>query len=303
MQGPAVTPRDSPGLRPIRLGVCVDDFGLHPHVNEAALSLACTGRISALSCLVDAPAWRSGAAELGRCAAAHVDVGLHLNLTEAFDSAQSRLPLPALIARAYAGWLDAGTVTTQIRAQLDAFEDTIGAAPDFVDGHQHVHQLPVIRDALLAELVRRRPHRLPWLRRTRPPQAIGVRALLDSGGLKQRLIAALGEAALTHAAAECGFRQNRHLLGVYGFGGAAGDYADHLSRWCQQAQDNDLLMCHPATGADRRDIIAAARQKEYAVLHSERLGELLAARALVVVRLSTSLSTSPSNTPHGVGTP
>lgn len=71
--------------RPIRLGVCVDDFGLNPYVNEAALGLACDGRISAVSCLVDAPAWRAGAALLDRRTRGRVDVGLHLNLTEAFD--------------------------------------------------------------------------------------------------------------------------------------------------------------------------------------------------------------------------
>ena len=52
-------------------------------------------------------------------------------------------------------------------------------------------------------------------------------------------------------------------------------------------------MCHPAAGADRHDIIAAARCNEYAVLRSERFAELLAAHAAQVTRLSTSLAGVP----------
>lgn len=281
------------GRYPIRLGVCVDDFGLNPYVNEAALSLASAGRISAVSCLVDAPAWRSGAKLLDRRTTDRVDVGLHLNLTEAFDSGRSRLALPSLVARAYSGMLDARAIGTEIRAQLDAFEDTFGAAPDFVDGHQHVHQLPLVREELLAELARRHPDRRPWLRRTRPPRMAGIGALLDPGRLKHGLIATLGEARLAREALCHGFRQNAHLLGVYGFGGSAQAYSARLSAWCLLAGDHGLLMCHPAAGEDRHDIIAAARCNEYAVLRSKRFAELLAAQATLVTRLSTSLSDAP----------
>mgnify|MGYP000073246266 CR=1 FL=1 len=37
-------------------------------------------------------------------------------------------------------------------AQWARFCEALGRAPRFVDGHQHVHQFPVIRDALLQEM-------------------------------------------------------------------------------------------------------------------------------------------------------
>ena len=40
--------------------VCVDDYGLHAGINQAALNLVRENRISAVSCLVDGPAWPSG---------------------------------------------------------------------------------------------------------------------------------------------------------------------------------------------------------------------------------------------------
>lgn len=279
---------------PIRLGVCVDDFGLNGWINEAALKLALAGRISALSCLVDAPAWPSGAALLDRPMRQRVDVGLHLNLTESFDAGRSRPSIAAWVARTSLGISDADALGAEIRRQLDRFEDTFGAAPDFVDGHQHVHQLAGVREALLTELVRRAPDRLPWLRRTRPPRATGLRERLDPGRLKHALIAALGERRLAQAARRGGFRQNRHLLGVYGFGAPATDYAARLSHWCRQAEDRDLLMCHPATGAGGHDIIAAARCYEYSVLSGAHFADLLAARAAVVTRLSIALSEPPA---------
>ena len=124
-------------------------------------------------------------------------------------------------------------------------------------------------EQLLAALAWRYPDRWPWLRRTWPPRAACIGALLDRGRLKHSLIAALGEARLVREAGYHGFRQNAHLLGVYGFGGSAQINSARLSAWCQRAGDHDLLMCYPAAGADRHDIIAAARCNEYAVLRSE----------------------------------
>lgn len=274
---------------PIRLGVCVDDFGLNPRVNAAALRLAEAGRISAISCLVDAPAWRSGAAELGSVARRRIDIGLHLNLTEAFGPALPRLALPALIVRAYAAMLDARAVSEAIRAQFDAFEDMLGIAPDFVDGHQHVHTLPGIRAALVAELGRRYPDRRAWLRRTRPARSPRLAAMVDADHFKQRVIAALGDSRLAHLAHSRGLRQNHRLLGVYGFTGSSRDYTARLARWCQQAEDNDLLMCHPADGEDRSDQHADARWKEYTVLRGDSFAQALATRGIAVTRLSSSL--------------
>ena len=43
----------------------------------------------------------------------------------------------------------AAEIAAEIARQLDAFEDALGRAPDFIDGHQHVHVLPGIRRAVL----------------------------------------------------------------------------------------------------------------------------------------------------------
>ncbi|HKB55104.1 MAG TPA: ChbG/HpnK family deacetylase, partial [Ramlibacter sp.] len=158
-----------------RLAICADDYGLSAGVDDAIAELIAAGRLSALSCLVDGPRFAAGAARLDDLGT-RADVGLHLNFTESFGERAPRFPLSGLIARAYARLLDAGAIRTEIRRQLDAFEDGCGFAPHHVDGHQHVQQLPMIRDALLEELERRSPAQRPWLRSGMPP-ASGIGSL------------------------------------------------------------------------------------------------------------------------------
>jgi predicted glycoside hydrolase/deacetylase ChbG (UPF0249 family) len=156
--------------------------------------------------------------------------------------------------------LDAGAIRAEVRAQLDAFEQVLGHGPAFVDGHQHVHQLPVVRRELLDELVHRYRGKLPWLRSTRPANAV------RPSMIKARVIQMLGSGALDSTARRMGFAQNHRLLGVYDFAGGPQRYRDLLAAWLRSAQDADLLMCHAGLGLHAGEPLATARQAEYEVL-------------------------------------
>lgn len=255
-------------MQPRSIAVCIDDFGLHPGVNQAALQLANLGRVTAISCMAAAPAWRAGAPRLADLPRDRVDVGLHLDFTEHTFDAQVRRSLPVLIALAETRWLDPAPVRREIAAQLEAFEQAVGHAPAHVDGHQHVHQFPVVREALIAELLERYPHKRPWLRRTRRPAGLP--------GFKPWMIERLGCEALSEAARAHGFAQNESLLGVYGFDGDASRYADRLAHWLAIARDADLLMCHAGGDATVPDPILGARRNEWQVLAGPAFGNLLA---------------------------
>jgi predicted glycoside hydrolase/deacetylase ChbG (UPF0249 family) len=261
-----------------RLALCVDDFGLHAGVNAAVLQLAALGRLNAVGCMVGAPAWREGAPRLAQLDPSATDIGLHLDFTEHPLGAGSRFALPALILRAYARTLDAPALRHEIVAQLDAFEAGVGRPPDYIDGHQHVHQLPLVRDTLVA-LLRQRGWR-PWLRCTRRPAA-------GAPGFKPWLIAALGANALARLARDAGLLQNAHLLGVYGFEGDAAGYRARLSQWLAAATDGDVLMCHPslAVGADA-DPLMAARTTEYAQFADPSFATLLERAGITLAPIS-----------------
>jgi predicted glycoside hydrolase/deacetylase ChbG (UPF0249 family) len=267
--------------------VCVDDFGLHEGVNQAALDLAARHRVSAISCLVDAPAWRTGAAAL-RATAARVEVGLHLNLTEDFGQGGCH-PLARLIVRAYVRRLDRAQIRATIRRQFDSFERAMGRMPDFVDGHQHVHQLPGIREPLVAEMNRRYGGQKPWLRATHASAACLKSGLPLSAVLKSRLIGWLGAGPLHALAGRYGYPQNRHLLGVYDFEGSEADYLRRIERWLGCAGETDVLMCHPAMPGTGGDPLQAARGREYRVLASDAFSALLESAGIGIVPLGDRL--------------
>ena len=50
----------------------------------------------------------------------------------------------------------------EIATQLRAFIDTFGRPPDFLDGHQHVHLFPQVRDAFLKVVAQGAPD--AWVR-------------------------------------------------------------------------------------------------------------------------------------------
>lgn len=288
------------------LAVCVDDFGLHAGVNAAVLDLLALGRISAVSCLVDGASWSQAAPALKAAAYAigahgerQADVGLHLNLTECLDpvsqAACPSRPLGALIQAAYLRRLDPACLRREVARQWDRFVAVWGAAPDFIDGHQHVHQLPQVREALAAVLADKLSGQQPWVRRCRAP---GWRAWLAprfwGDAVKAEVIAVLGSAALSRHVQRLGLSTSGHLLGVYPFDADESAYLQRWRGWVKQsAPRGDVIMCHPAKpGVSVEgvvDVIGASREMEYRVLTGAAWGELLASAHVRVAPLSGAL--------------
>jgi predicted glycoside hydrolase/deacetylase ChbG (UPF0249 family) len=275
-----IRPATPAGLRP--WVVAADDFGLHEAANGAILDLLARGTLSATSVLTDAPGWPEAAPELmrlrrgggavtgtagsaaGTASAMGPDIGLHLNLTETLGGAAAAGTLPAVLLRSQLGQLPPAFVAAAIERQLDAFEAWANQPPDYVDGHQHVHQLAGVRAPLLQALRRRYGTHPIWLRSTRP----------GPGGWqgKARFIAALGDRPLRRLAGASGFAMSPCLLGVYDFTGDATQYRARLAAWAATGPAGAVLMCHPARAANAAagmpasDPIATARGHEYAVL-------------------------------------
>jgi predicted glycoside hydrolase/deacetylase ChbG (UPF0249 family) len=261
------------------IAVCVDDFGLHPGVNAGVLRLAAQARISATSCLVNGQWWSTGAVSLRALDARAFDAGLHLDLTERPFDPRMRRSIAGWIAAAWLGRVDRIALQREIEVQLDRFETAMGRPPSHIDGHQHVHQFPIVRE-LLVEVVRRRyPAHSPWLRSTRRAAGAGDAA-------KAWLIEALGCAATARLARAHGLAQNGHLLGVYGFEGTAAQYQLRVSRWLAAAQHGDLLMSHAAARTTEADPLLRARLNECEVLAGDEFGAMLGDAQLRIAPLS-----------------
>ncbi len=252
------------------IALCADDYALHPLVDEAVQRLALQGRLSATSCMTTAPRWRQAAPAL---AGLHprLSLGLHFNLTEGHGE-HAGAGIGAVIAQAYTDRLDRAALRDAWKQQLDAFEDALGRAPDFIDGHQHVHQLPGVRAALMQELHERysaKAARLPWVRSTAPAGQLWRDP-------KAATIALLGGWTATRRLRRQGVPVNHGFGGVYGFDAPTPEgYGRHMAHWLAQLAPGSLMMCHPATAPVEGDAIGTQRAVEYAYLRSDAFAQAL----------------------------
>jgi len=252
-------------------------------VDGGILHLAQSGRLSAVSCMALGPSFPEQVQALRE---ADADAGLHFDLTEGVGGREPPIALKDLILRAYLGRLAPDWVDARLERQLDAFERIYGAAPAYLDGHQHVHQLPGVLPRVIAVLQRRYGASMPWLRCTLPRRQPGVGA----GNLfKAHVIGVLGGYALRRTVRQHGWRSNQRFLGVYGLSGGAAHYAQLLRCWFEAARDGDLMMCHPARAlepGEEGDALMRQRAAEFEVLGSEDMPHWLRGQGLMVERMT-----------------
>jgi len=260
---------------PRRWVVCADDFALDRGAIEATLALIKLGRVTATSVMVDSPLWKEAAPDLKQLADS-ADVGLHLNLTQALDAGSSAWPLPLLVVQSLLRALPRWRVRHHIERQLDAFADTFGRIPDFIDGHHHVHQLPVVREQLIECLRALEAKSPPWIRICVAPAGIEDR--------KARIVTMLGAEALRQLARSDGFATSACLVGVYGFDLRRDAYLARVRHWLQAGTDGAVFMCHPSTKASAKDPIGAARRMELGVLAGAPYADALAQAGVTAVR-------------------
>jgi predicted glycoside hydrolase/deacetylase ChbG (UPF0249 family) len=274
---------------PITFVLCADDYGLSAGISDAIRRLLAAGRLSATSCMSAAPSWAEEAAGL-RDFRNVADIGLHFTLSELRPlGPMPRLaptgtfpPLWRLGRMAMQRTLDRREIEQELERQLDAFERSIGGPPDFVDGHHHVHQFPVIRDAVLAVVQRRYLRGSLYLRScAEPATAILRRAIAPVEAL---ILAAMGR-ALRRAAARAGIATNGSFRGARSF--AENDCESLFDRFLRDLTPATLVMCHPGS-AETGDAIGAARAQEYAFLGGPRFPALLAACNAVPGRMAAA---------------
>ncbi|MDB5829288.1 MAG: hypothetical protein JWQ73_3508 [Variovorax sp.] len=266
------------------LCICADDFGLSEGINAAALELADREKLSAIGCMVRRPLWHIGSRDLRHLDAGRVDVGLHLDLEFPPVPGGGDRHLVSLIGLAYLRLLRGNRLRDEIRFQLNSFEDRMGRAPAFIDGHRHVHQLPGVRDVLIAETMSRYRAAPPWLRNTAPAERRWLpRSKTD---IKANVIHALGGRELNRLADLYGIPISRSLLGVYTFPGSDVDYQSAFSKWVEQCRNGDVLMCHPSLGGLPAAPHDHSRRREYLALRALDLATLHATAGIIVAPLS-----------------
>ncbi len=154
------------------LVICADDYALSRDTSAVIRDLLTQGALNATTCLVETADWKTESGPLRRLAEERpcIAVGLHLNLTERFV----HCPVPDAVKPVSwwltaASWSSAEPISARAlaswRAQWALFVEAFGRAPDFIDGHQHVHLYAPARRAL-TQLVREKDFQ-GWVRQCR----------------------------------------------------------------------------------------------------------------------------------------
>lgn len=225
--------------------VCADDYGIAPGVSRGIRELSKAGRLSATGAMTCMPHWPEAAVAM-KPLVGHIAVGLHFTLTDQRPLGPMPVLAPAgclpksgsLTLRAFCSRLPRMEIATELGRQLDAFETHLGRAPDFIDGHQHVHQLPGIRDLVIAACVGRLAAHGTWLRDTWDAPANMARR----GSVEGAMIAMLGH-GLHRGARALGVGANRGFTGVYKFGQVA--LGSAIPKMLVGAGPETMLMVHP----------------------------------------------------------
>lgn len=269
--------------------LCADDYGLAPGVSHAIRALIGQGRLQATGCMTGSPHWPAAAAAL-KPLDGLADIGLHLTLTDQVPlgampalAPDGRLPsLPRLLKLALTRRLDHAEIAAELTRQFDAFEAHFGRPPDFLDGHHHVHQLPVIGDVVLS-LWRRRMAK-GWVRSCVEPRAAIMARRVDP--LRALVISELGYGFRRKLKA-AGVPHNLSFRGVYDFSGRI-PFAELFRRFTDKPGARSLMMAHPGLVDDAlraADSLTGQREVEFRFLGSDECALSLADRHLTLSRL------------------
>ncbi len=280
-----------PDHAPRQIWLCADDYGISPAVNAAIRELILRGRINATSVMTAAPHLtdndEADALEILNSGEKRAALGLHVTLTAPFaplsaDYAPLRggsfLPLNETMGLSLARRLQGERLVIEIATQLRAFVAAFGHLPDFVDGHQHVHLFPQVRDAALKVVAEAAP--AAWVRQC--GRVRSARGLRD----RKALVLDILSQGFRRKAGRLGIATNPAFAGAYNFNRKA-DFAKTFPRFLAGLPDGGLIMCHPGfvdAELERLDPLTTQREREFAYFNSDLFPQALAEHGVALVR-------------------
>lgn len=247
-----------------QLTICADDFAMSEGVSRTIVELAHAGKVNAISCMALSPRWEWDSGLLADLSE-HVEVGLHLVLTDELPlthmprlAGNGRLPSAERLGRlARQSRLSREEILAEVRAQFDRFEEVLSRQPAFVDGHQHIHFMPGIRDIVIQATLERAPR--AWLRTCEDD----LFRMLQRPFRLKALVNAFQSAGFAKAAERAGLNCNDSFAGLYDF---KTDFSRLLPRFLAPSGERHLVICHPGDCRNPEDRISSARVMEADVL-------------------------------------
>jgi putative flippase GtrA len=264
-----------------------DDLGLAKGVDAAIIDLAQSGQLRGASLLVNGPS-AAHAVEAWRDLAEPPPLTLHFCLTEGH-----RLPncpdLPSgfgtLLLASLLPWQRrriAPQLRTVLQQQISRYRQLTGLSQIRLDGHQHIHLVPLVLDAVM-DLAP--SESITWVRTTREsmPEGLSLKLWwrsLQTGGLLKWLVLQLLSGLATPRLRRAGLATNRRFAGVLFSGSMFGTAFRRSWETAHSASEVDrasqpVVLIHPAipdaaSGMDQEAFLQSVaffsstnRQKEW----------------------------------------
>jgi len=229
--------------------LCADDYGLSPGVSRGIRELLELGRLSATSCMVVYPEF-SADGPLLKPFFGSADIGLHFTMTQ-------KRTLPFVAAESFLYPPPVSKMIAAVEEQVGKFSDALGRLPDYIDGHQHVHLLPVLREAVVRVAARIGA----YVRDASEP--IGAAMWQRPAPLESMYLSCLS-GPLSKLAQRWNVATNRGFRGARNFRDSR-PFRDLFRSMIAGAGDGCLVMCHPGYSDPllvERDGVREAREAE-----------------------------------------
>ncbi len=140
----------------MKLIVNADDAGIDCARNRGIFKAVDRGIVKSISVIVCQPGWADILKQIKKKEGANLSVGFHFNLTAGKPLSKNCPTLRQangfffnkfeLWQRAFEGSIDTNDAARELKAQYFLFKKNCGV-PSHVDGHNHVHLLPGVREA------------------------------------------------------------------------------------------------------------------------------------------------------------
>ena len=205
-----------------RLIVNADDLGADESRNAGIFEAVEAGAVTAVSILVNGPAFPDALERIAAEARGGISFGIHLNLTEGkplvpgpacLTDSGGRFPGKAeahrrLMIAGDREWEDA--IGREFAAQVGALRDA-GIPVDHLDGHQHIHIFPAVIEAAVRTAA---TFGIPWIRLPEEPVPVFTDREGPVDTAEARMFSRLASAARSRIR-RSGLRTTDHFRGLY----------------------------------------------------------------------------------------
>ena len=257
-----------------KIVICADDYGFSKQNSAAIRDLIAKKKINATSCMTDSKFWAQESISLKKEIEKNKNksnclVGLHFSLTEKVSSDlfiksffhSSNVSLLELLIRTKLRLVSFDKIYAILDHQYKNFTSVFDRPPCFIDGHQHVHQFPVIRDALIKYYNNHNLKKSKCYIRTTYP-------LLGSKDFfKQIIIAFSGAKRFKKLIQKNNILSNKGFSGLYKVKNGSYKYVRNCYKnFFNTVEQGSLIMCHPGKKVIKENIvddIANRRVLEY----------------------------------------